>query len=94
MLEQLHVRVAEPVDRLLGVAHRESVLVRDRRYQLELYRVCVLELVDHDPREPLRVVRTELSVAQQQVARDQLEVREVKAGSGPLSLRVASAVVA
>ena len=62
LLEQLDVGVAEAVDRLLGVADREQVPVRDQLDQLELHLVGVLELVDHDPFEPSPVALAERRV--------------------------------
>ncbi len=47
--------------------------------QLELHRVRVLHLVDHDPREAFAVALAELAVGGEQPAREQLEVREVEA---------------
>src|SRR6202035_2685475 len=48
-LEQLDVGVAEAVDRLLGVADGEKVVSGEQLDELELDRVGVLELIDHDP---------------------------------------------
>ena len=51
--EDLDVGVAEAVDRLQLVADRAGVVARHELEQLELQRVRVLELVDHDPLEAL-----------------------------------------
>ena len=53
--EDLDVGVAEAVDRLQLVADRERVVARQELEQLELQRVRVLELVDHDALEALAV---------------------------------------
>ena len=66
--EKLDVRVAERVDRLLRVAHREQVAARDRVDQLELDCVGVLKLVHHHPRKTLAIAVAELGVVAQKVA--------------------------
>ena len=70
--------MAEAVDRLLLVADDERVVRRPAVEELELERVRVLELVDHDAREAVRVRRAQRGVLAQQVAGVQLEVVEVQ----------------
>ncbi len=82
--EDVHVRVAEAVDRLELVADREQVVALERLEDPELDRVRVLELVDHDQREPLRPARAGRRIVEQ-VAGAQLEVVEVD--RRPLGLR-------
>src|SRR6266536_2542201 len=53
--EDLDVGVAEGVDRLQLVADGAGIVARDELEQLELERVGVLELVDHDALEALAV---------------------------------------
>jgi hypothetical protein len=88
LLEQLHVGVPEAVDRLLGVADREQVAVRDQLDQLQLDPVRVLELVDHDLRKAGLVALAQRRVGGEQVARQQLEVLEVDPGGGALVIGV------
>ena len=86
--EDLHVGMAEGVDRLQLVAHRAGVLARHQLEQLELQGVRVLELVDHDALEALAVAGGDAGLAGQQVAREQLEVVEVDSAAGALGRRV------
>ena len=85
-LEQLHLGVAEAVDRLLGVADGEQVVAGDRLDQLQLHPVGVLELVDHDALKPRRVALAQLAVVEQQAPRHQLQVLEVQARDRALAL--------
>ena len=88
LLEQLDVGVAEAVDRLLGVADREQVPVRDQLDQLELHLVGVLELVDHDPGKARPVPLAERRIGAQQLAALELEVLEVEPRNFALGTRV------
>ncbi len=83
--EDVHVGVAEAVDRLELVADREQVVALQRPQDAELDRVRVLELVDHDQLEALRPLGARRLVVQK-VAGAQLEVVEVD--RRPLGLRV------
>ena len=76
--EDLHVGMAEAVDRLALVADPEQVLALQQLEDLVLERVRVLELVDQHVAEALRVVQAQPLVVAQQVARQQLEVVEVE----------------
>src|SRR5690242_946110 len=84
------------VDRLLGVTYGEQIsrppapirLPRDRLDQRELHAVRVLQLVDHDPLEAVRVALAQLVVLREQIARHQLEILEVESGHGSLERRV------
>jgi hypothetical protein len=74
--EDAHVRVPEAVDRLELVADREQVVPFQVLEDLQLHRVRVLELVDHDQAEPLSPALARLGVLEQ-VASAQLEILEV-----------------
>ena len=86
--EDLHVGMAEGVDRLQLVTDRAGVVARHQLEQLELQGVRVLELVDHDALEALAVAGGDPGLAGQQVARQQLEVVEVDAAASALGRRV------
>ena len=89
-LEQLHLGVAEAVDRLLGVPDREQVVSGDGLDQLQLHPVGVLKLVHHDPGKPARVALAQLAIGGEQATGDELEVLEVQ----PRHLTLAPLVVA
>ncbi len=80
LAEDLDVRVAEAVDRLELVAHREDlgeIRMRDQIDELALQSIRVLELVDHDDPEPeLRLLPHGL-VIPQEITGCQLEILEV-----------------
>ena len=78
--------MAEAVDRLLLVPDDERAVRRQEVDELELERVRVLELVDHDAREAVRVGGAQRRVVAQQIAGVELEVVEVQ--PGPRGLRV------
>ena len=79
LAEDLHVRVAEPVDRLELVADEEDVGVRAHQVdQLALQAVRVLELVDHDRREAELLPRAHVVVRLEEIARAKLQVLEVE----------------
>ncbi len=80
--------MAEGVDRLQLVAHRAGVVARHQLEQLELQGVGVLELVDHDALEALAIAGGDAGLADEQVAREQLEVVEVDAAASALGRRV------
>jgi hypothetical protein len=90
--EQLHVGVAEPVDRLELVADREQVVPLQRCEDRELARVRVLELVDHQQREPLRPRLADTCVLVEHASREQLQVVEVDGRPIVLQPRVARGV--
>jgi hypothetical protein len=79
LAEDRDVRVPEAVDRLELVADREDLGVLGEQVdQLALQTVRVLELVDHDRAEAERLLRADLSVVAQEVAREKLEILEVE----------------
>jgi hypothetical protein len=80
-LEAPHVGVTEAVDGLQRIAHHEHVAAVEAVEERELQRVRVLELVDHDPREPRGVVLGDRGLGREQIARDELEVGEVQDGA-------------
>ena len=89
LLEQLNLGVPEAVDRLLGVADHEQVVLRERLDQVELHAVGVLELVDHDPGKPRPVALAQLGVRAQELPGLELEVLEVEPRDVALGARVA-----
>ena len=80
LAEDVDVGVTEPVDRLQLVADGEQVVALERLQHVELQAIRVLELVDHDQREPLGPGPPR-AVVREQVAHAQLEVREVDPGT-------------
>ena len=84
--------MAEPVDGLVLVAHREELGVRaaERFDELQLDAVRVLELVDHDVGGTARARGLELLGGRKHLDGEELEVREVEAGAGVLQLGVAA----
>jgi hypothetical protein len=87
--EDLHVGVAEAVDRLPLVAHAEQVVAAEQLQQVVLERVGVLVLVHEHMGEAGRVLLAQPLASRQQVAGDQLEVLEVEPGAAPLALLIA-----
>jgi hypothetical protein len=69
LAEDAHVRVPEPVDRLVLVADPEQVVSRQQSEQLVLEPVRVLELVHEHVLEARRVRLAQPLVAREQVAR-------------------------
>ena len=92
--EDVDVGVAEAVDRLLLVSHEEQVVAVERAEEVQLQRVGVLQLVDHDALEALGVGAAQRGLAGEQVAGVQLEVVEVQRRAGALGLGVGVGVVA
>ena len=88
--EHLDVGVAEAVDALALVAdvHALGIRARDQLEDRVLQRVRVLELVDEEVPDARLHGRPGVRVADQQVARAQLEVGEVERGCGELARRV------
>ena len=80
LAEDLHVGVAEAVDRLELVADEEPLRVRPGQQvdELALEPVRVLELVDHDRAEAQPLALAQALVVAQQVAGVQLEILEVE----------------
>ena len=68
LAEDVHVGVAEAVDRLELVADEEQLLAGDQIDQVALKAVRVLELVDHHCAEPPRLPLPDLVVLAEQVA--------------------------
>ncbi len=92
LAEDLHVGVAEAVDRLALVPHPEHVVALELGDQGVLEAIGVLELVHEHVAEALRVLVAQPLVALQQLERDQLEVLEVERRAGALAALVALAV--
>ncbi len=88
--EDLHVGVAEAVDRLELVADEEPLRVGSRQQvdQLALEPIRVLELVDHDRAEPQPLPLAQALVVAQQVTGVQLKVLEVERRLAVLRRRV------
>ena len=86
--EDVHVGVAEAVDRLELVADEEQLLAGNQVDEVALKAVGVLELVDHDRAEAPGLALLDLLVFAQQVARVELQVLEVDAGLALLGARV------
>ena len=80
LAEDLHLGVAEAVDRLQLVADGEEVVALQQLQQRELAAVGVLELVHHQQLDALRPRAAHPLVALQQIACAQLEVVEVERG--------------
>jgi hypothetical protein len=82
LAENLHVCMAESVDRLKLVADEEDLplaaAARQQVDQLALQPVRVLELVDHDRREAELLAGPDRLVVAEHVARAQLQVLEVE----------------
>ena len=90
LAEDLHVGVAEAVDRLELVADEEPLRVRPGQEvdQLALEPVRVLELVDHDRAEPQPLSLAQALVVAQQVTGVQLQILEVERRLAILRRRV------
>ena len=90
LAEDLHVGVAEAVDRLELVADEEPLRVRPGQEvdQLALKPVRVLELVDHDRAESQPLSLAQALVVAQQVTRVQLQILEVERRLAILRRRV------
>ena len=88
LVEQLDVRVAEPVDGLEGVADHAPVVAVDGLEDLELHPVGVLELVHQHGVVPCAHGLREGRARAEQVAHHQLEVGEVHARQRPLRLGI------
>ena len=81
LAEQAHLGAPEAVDRLLGVAHhheRAGAVAGEEPRHLDLQRVGVLELVDHQEAEAPLEPRAHARVVAQRVARLQQQVEEVE----------------
>src|SRR5579875_280028 len=77
--EDLHLSVAEAVDRLLLVADRQQVAVLERPQQRKLARVDILELIDHDQGVAAAPARSQPAVSLKQRQGAELEVVVVEA---------------
>ena len=90
LAEEAHLGAPEAVDRLLGVAHhheRAGPVAGEEPRHLDLQRVGVLELVDHQEAEALPEPGADARVVAQRVARLHQQVEEVEdAALGLLAL--------
>ena len=82
--EDLDLGAAEPIDRLLGIAHRAertAALAREERDEVDLLLVGILELVDHHHLEPAGVLRADALVVAQGLVGEPQQITVVEQGA-------------